>query len=64
MNQRLHWRLEEASLFFHSPSDDEVRQSDDEGPDGHQHAADRDDLWPVELGAEVTDERDHQQVSW
>lgn len=62
MKQRVH--LRRPCLCFLSPSDDEVRQSDDEGPDRHQHAAHRDDLRPVELGAEVADERDHQQVSW
>lgn len=49
---------------FDSPADDEVRQSDDEGSDGHQHTADRDDLGPMELGPKVTDESDDQQVAW
>lgn len=49
---------------YDSPPDDEVRQSDDEGSDGHQHTADRDDLGPMELGAKVTDESDDQQVAW
>lgn len=41
-----------------------MRQSDDEGSDGHQHTADRDDLGPMELGPKVTDESDDQQVAW
>lgn len=52
------------AVCFDSPADDEVRQSDDEGSDGHQHTADRDDLGPMELGPKVTDESDDQQVAW
>lgn len=49
--------------LFNSPSDDEVRQSDDEGANGHQYTTHCDDLWPVELGPKVTDESYHQQVT-
>lgn len=49
---------------FYSPSDDEVRQSDDEGANGHQYTAHCNDLWPMELGPKVTDESYHQQVTW
>ena len=40
-----------------------MRQSDDEGTNGHQYTAHCDDLWPMELGPKVTDESDHQQVT-
>lgn len=49
---------------FYSPSDDEVRQSDDEGANGHQYTTHCNDLWPMELGPKVADESYHQQVTW
>lgn len=49
---------------FYSPSNDEVRQRDDEGADGHQYTTYCNDLWSMELGTEVTDESYHQQVTW
>lgn len=47
-----------------SPSNDEVRQSDDESANRHQDATYCDDLWSMELGPKVTDKSYHQQITW
>lgn len=49
---------------FYSPSNDEVRQSNDEGANRHQYTAPGYYFWPVELGPKVTDKSYHQQVTW
>lgn len=49
---------------FYAPSNDEVRQSNDEGANGHQYTTYCNDLWPMELSTKVTDESYHQQVTW
>lgn len=48
----------------YSPPCDEVRQSNDEGANGHQHTTNCNDLRPMEFGSKVTDKSNHQQVSW
>lgn len=50
------------SKCYSLPSD-EVRQSNDEGANGHQHTTYSNDLRPMQLGSKVTDKRDHQKVS-
>lgn len=40
-----------------------MRHGHEEGADGHEQAADRDDLRPVQLGAKVAHEGDDQQVA-
>lgn len=45
-------------------SNDEVRHGDEERPEGHEDTPHGDDLRSVELGTEITDEGDHQQVAW
>lgn len=53
-----------AKYSLYLPSSDEMRQSDDEGADGHQNTTHCNDLWPMEFGPKVTDEGNHQQVTW
>lgn len=53
-----------TTCSFYSPSNNEVRQSNNEGANGHQYTTYCNDLWPVELGTKVTDESNHQQVTW
>lgn len=52
-----------GNLCFYSPPDDEVRQSNDKGANRHQDTTHCNDLWPMELGPEVTNKSYHQQVT-
>lgn len=53
-----------AKYSLYSPPSDEMRQSNDEGADGHQNTTHCNDLRPMEFGPKVTNEGNHQQVTW
>lgn len=57
-------KCDAAVCSQYSPPCDEVRQSNDEGANGHQHTTNCNDLRPMEFGSKVTDKSNHQQVSW